>query len=119
MHQNITQHCLKGTRFRLTYSESHDGLAPSGNASLRWITQTNGLRFDRVTLTSLCQRLFLNTGDGGCLTHDSVVMGYTELLDTEKNLYRAHPNYRGTGKWFDWCLIDWEGIDDLIPAKIH
>ena len=36
-------------------------------------------------------------------------------------LFRAHPSYRGGGKWHDWALFNWSVSEDgtmLIPAHI-
>ena len=50
------------------------------------------------------QKLFLNDElYGGQVHHDSVVHGFTEYTDENKNIYRAHPEYRNTGEWFD-CM---------------
>jgi len=34
------------------------------------------------------------------------------------SIWHAHPNYRGTGPWNDWVLIDW-GREGILPANIH
>ena len=60
----------------------------------------------------------MNTSDGGCISHDSVIKGYTEYCDDNGCLYRAHPNYMSGKDWNDWCLVRWDGIPDLVPAKI-
>ena len=45
------------------------------------------------------------------------IMGFTEYRRSGI-LFRAHPNYRSEGPFYDWANIQWEGYDELIPAKI-
>ena len=66
----------------------------------------------------LTHRFFMNISDGGCVSHDSVIKGYTEYCDDNGCLYQAHPNYKSGKDWNDWCLVRWDGIPDLVPAKI-
>ena len=32
-------------------------------------------------------------------------------------IWRGHPNYRGTGLWTDWALVDW-GQEGVVPCRI-
>ena len=72
------------------------------------------------------QKLFLNKEiRGGRLDYSSVVHGFTEYLDKNNNLYRAHPDYRNTGEWFDWAFISWSVASEdgslnscLLPAQL-
>lgn len=32
-------------------------------------------------------------------------------------IWHGHPNYRGTGLWTDWALVDW-GLEGVIPCRI-
>ena len=109
---------FKGTRYQLSFVEDNNGNGPSGNVDLCWFSKTNTIEFPPDLCICLANRLFLNTSDGGCLDHSSIVHGFTEYTDADGHIYRAHPNFRGKGEWFDWCLIQWEGIDELVPAKI-
>jgi len=58
---------------------------------------------------------------------------WTEWINPDSLLnYRADPNYRKTGPWYDWCMVGWgdesnqSDIDDIhnsatihsVPAKI-
>ena len=104
---------LCGTRFEMEFPKF-----ASGNVKIRWYSKTKNIAFDHDLCSMLTHRLFLNTSDGGCLSHDTIVKGYTEYFDDHGILYRAHPNYRGNGEWNDWCLVRWEGISELLPAKI-
>ena len=104
---------LQGTRFELRYPKY-----PSENVQVTWSSKTKRIGFSAELCSMLTHRLFLNTGDGGCLTHDSTVKGYTEFIDGSGITYRAHPNYRSQGEWNDWCLMRWEGNDEPLPTKI-
>jgi hypothetical protein len=35
----------------------------------------------------------------------------------DKTIMRAHPNYRGSGPWFDFAIVNY-GIDGLFPVRI-
>jgi len=47
----------------------------------------------------------------------------SEIVDDDGNLFRAHPNYRGTGFWHDWAHVSYQ-VEDAqagftnVPAKI-
>ncbi len=41
---------------------------------------------------------------------------YTEH-NREGVMFRAHPNYRGTGPWKDWVIVDW-GQHGNLPSRI-
>ena len=32
-------------------------------------------------------------------------------------IWQGHPNYRGTGLWTDWALVDW-GKEGVLPCRI-
>ena len=123
--QDIVEHCpsnvwdtFKGTRYRMTFVQDLNAAFPSGDVTVQWYTETKDVKLSPQLYLSLANRLFLNTSDGGCLDHLSSVLGFTEYVDNNGYIYRAHPNYRGKGIWCDWCLVRWEGIDQLIPARI-
>ena len=42
---------------------------------------------------------------------------HTQWTTSEGQIYRAHPNYRGKGEWYDTVLIDW-GPDGVVPALV-
>ena len=90
------------------------------NLEMKWTTRNSLGVFANDIMLSLCKRLFLIDQVGyGCISEDSIPIGFTEYVDKDRELFfRAHPNYRGNGAWFDWCTIRWENIDDPIPAKI-
>ncbi len=55
----------------------------------------------------------------------TIVEVYTEIIH-KKEIYRAHPNYRGFGAWFDWCMVkyDLSSIDhkrkqSIVTNNIH
>ena len=47
-----------------------------------------------------------------------VVRAFTEYQRMGKT-FRAHPNYRSEGPWFDWVYIQWEPPLGSIPARIE
>lgn len=114
----VKRHQFSGTRFELTFHEDETEVFPTGSVNVRWFTTTENVRLPGGVSLAIAERLFLNHLEGGVLRHDSVVMGFTEYFDREGNVYRAHPNYRGDGEWFDWCLVKWDGIDEPVPARI-
>ena len=67
---------------------------------------------------NLTKRLYLNTDDGECLRSDSVVTGKTEYVSNDGTIFRAHPNFRSNGKWYDWCNLKWSSDEKPVPAKI-
>ena len=104
---------FKGTRYFISYPKN-----PHDNVEIQWKSKTKNIGFPFELCLMLTQRLFLNTGDGGCLMHHSTVQGFSEYDDGNSQIYRAHPNFRGNGAWNDWCLVSWEGIDEYVPAKL-
>ena len=60
----------------------------------------------------------MNTKEGGCLKHDSVVTGFTEYK-LGGDIYRCHPSYRGGEEWMDWAMIRWDNEEvEMVPAKL-
>ena len=86
------------------------------------LVQWKGKEYRDLHEKNLCnavaRRLFANIDEGGCLHKSSVVEGFTEYHLDNDNLLRAHPCYRGERPWFDWALIEWEGITEYVPAKL-
>ena len=91
-----------------------------GQLTLKWLSGKTSGSFKPNIMISLAKRLFLSQHpDYGSLKHHSVVRGFTEYIHPEsKQLFRAHPNYRSKGSWYDWCTIKWDSYPDPIPAKI-
>ena len=85
--------------------------------NVKWNDKKCKAKIDNNLTFGMCKRLFLNDGDGGCLTSDSVIECFTEYIDGNGNTYRAHPDYRGSGAWYDWCQIKWKNVGKY-PAKI-
>ena len=108
---------LGGSKFELSFLCEDYNVPDSFELQIKW----KGKEVKESVNSYLCQciskRLFLHTGEGGCLHKDSIVNGFTEFTNNGVT-YRAHPSYRGTRPWFDWALFNWEGTDELIPAKI-
>ena len=113
MSQSNISSRIGGTRFTLIFEtnvrQQSQNSIREDNLSLRWKNSSNnGKRFPLSTMLMIQQKLFLNDElYGGRVHHDSVVHGFTEYTDENKNIYRAHPEYRNTGEWFDWAFITW------------
>ena len=44
---------------------------------------------------------------------------FTELRSKNGTIFRAHPNYQGSGEWYDWCLIQWSSSFERGNGAIH
>ena len=42
------------------------------------------------------------------------------VAENKHQIYRADPDFRGTGPWFDWCVKKWQLNDnaEYVPCKI-
>ena len=65
----------------------------------------------------VAKRLFLHTGEGGCLSATGVLYGFTEFRNNGIT-YRSHPSFRGGKAWNDWAMVAWNEESDPVPAKI-
>ena len=106
-----------GSQFDLTF-ECEDY---SDHDSFRVWIEWKGKKVKQSLDSHLCKcvaaRLFLHTGEGGCLHKDSVVRGYTEFAQ-DSVVYRAHPSFRGGKSSHHWALIQWEEVAIPMPARI-
>ena len=111
---------LSGSTFIITLGDSINAEYSYHNKTINidWKGVPVDASYHSIVFKNLTKRLFLNIEDGGCLTHDSVVIGKTEYIHKDGDIFRAHPNFRGFGKWYDWCTIKWTTDADPIPAKI-
>ena len=111
---------LAGSTFTMTLIDSADDEFSYLRKTLliEWKGVPVNASYHSLVFQNLTKRLFLNTDDGGCLTHDSKVIGKTEYISEDGTIYRAHPNYRSDGMWYDWCKVKWEKKKEEIPAKI-
>ena len=122
---NICQNEIHQHRWGSRFSIRLDQPSKSFQCSLDDIpilVQWNGKEYRDLHERNLCnavaKRSFANVDEGGCLHKSSVVEGFTEYqLDSDITL-RVHPCYRGERPWFDWGLIEWEGLPELVPAKL-
>ena len=105
-----------GSRFVISL---HDETCTAEDISLDfvWLGKQPKKSFSKDVCLSLGQRLWFNHRDINCLTKDSSVIGFTEYTDSP-NFYRAHPSYRDSGEWFDWCTIDWDTSEQHVPCKL-
>ena len=105
---------------RLTSLDENGEGIQEAELTLKWDSKHTIASFESNVMIALCKRLFFSpVPHYGCVSHESFVRGFTEYIHPEsKEKFRAHPNYRRQGSWYDWCTIKWEGIADPIPAKI-
>ena len=122
------QHGLvKGSKFLILFDYTEDSDEVSLNTvnddrhscvvNVVWQRTEATVPIDQKILSCLARRLFLNTGEGGCLLPSSRVIGFTEYK-VGGALYRCHPSYRSGKPWRDWAMLRWEVYEDSVPAKI-
>jgi hypothetical protein len=49
------------------------------------------------------------------------INGFTSCklkLEGREEIFRAIWSYGNDGEWYDWCLIRWDGYNELYPAQI-
>jgi hypothetical protein len=98
--------------------------------SFLWAKKKNRNKrvFSDVILESLTKKLaWFNNGDKS--QRITSIEGYTEIRlpqkgkKKERNIVRAHPDYRGKGFWLDWIDINWVVDEDHqvienLPAQV-
>lgn len=82
-----------------------------------WLGKKPKLSYSTDVCKALAKRLWFNTRGINCVTKTSKVLGFTEFRRDEQ-LYRAHPSFRDSGEWYDWCTIEWDEAEDHVPCKI-
>jgi hypothetical protein len=148
--RNLPKHSkMRGSKFTITFDYSHvdnqvlhkhqgndlvlvgDFFQQMPHCIFKWKHKRNHNKktFPQVTLDSDIEKLaWFNNG----LPTKRIcsIVGSTEFrLNCEENLIerdiiRAHPDYRKDGIWFDWVDVTWEGIGDdpqdevTLPAQV-
>jgi hypothetical protein len=72
----------------------------------------------RLLITELFLLYAVPRGTNGAVT----VLKVPFFTEYERNgfVYRAHPNYRGEGAYYDWAKIKWQiGVDPATHQPIH
>eukprot|EP00543_Licmophora_paradoxa_P007004 CAMPEP_0202454364 /NCGR_PEP_ID=MMETSP1360-20130828/12124_1 /ASSEMBLY_ACC=CAM_ASM_000848 /TAXON_ID=515479 /ORGANISM="Licmophora paradoxa, Strain CCMP2313" /LENGTH=266 /DNA_ID=CAMNT_0049073667 /DNA_START=673 /DNA_END=1470 /DNA_ORIENTATION=- len=120
---NTRENGLQGSRYYIIFNYNEDQERKNDNRSpdieMMWDGETVTKTLNNELSVLIAKRLYLNFSHGGCLTFDSVVHCFTEYRKDNGSVFRAHPSYRKTNnEWLDWCLVQWDGIEKLIPAKI-
>ena len=115
--ENVSKrNCLSGSKYHIEFTRHNR--ERKVHFKINWDAKNCNLNFDKGLTTALVQRLFIHWGHGGCVSEESKVTCHTEYIDERGNIYRAHPDYNGSGKsWYDWCDIEWEK-DSTQPAKL-
>ena len=65
---------------------------------------------------------YLLENDSGMVDgkYPALSFGVSPQAKLRNQIFRAHPNYQSRGKWYDWCLIQWDttwSTDKWQPAK--
>lgn len=121
---------LKGTRFTIKYGHPtlRDGTVVEDAAKkmkIAWTSRSarksmgNSTPWNLFLLAGLEERLFINHRNiGGRIDAMSYVQGYTELVLPSGDVIRAHPKYRSKQQWYSWCMVDWNGLEQPVPARV-
>ena len=114
--QNISLSPLRGTPFELSYQ----GAAASTSSGYVALVRLNKKRGRAQKFASgsqaikYSQQLLNAVGPKLCpLFLSGLVPCFTEYYHTNNALlkgliFRTHPDFRGSGEWFDWAYINWE-----------
>ena len=111
--KSLTSKNVRGSRFTMKFKlkvyDQQDASIDVKKLILLWNKRSNyGKKYTLKTMLLIQQKNLLNEEIYECrLDYNSVVHGFTESLKNKNNLYRAHPDYRNTGEWFDWAFISW------------
>lgn len=108
-----------GSHFSISIDDPETAIDNTGRVSIKmkWRGRTTRSQMNQNISEALVKRLFFNTSVGGCLKHNSVIKGFTELK-LEGHTYRSHPSYWGERPWYDWALVQWDHDSDPYPAQI-
>ena len=111
--------CPGGSQFSIFITDPQTATNDTGPVAIKmkWKGTRSTSTMNQKVSQALIRRLYFNTSLGGCLKHDTVVNGFTEL-SVEGHTYRSHPCYWGEKPWYDWALVQWEHDSDPYPAQI-
>ena len=109
----------RGSHFSIWIDDPDTAMDDRGPVSIvmKWRGRRSRSQLNQKVSEALVKRLFFNTSVGGCLKHNSVIKGFTELK-LEGHTYRSHPSYWGERPWYDWALVQWDHDSDPYPAQI-
>ncbi len=101
---NLTQeiHEKNETSFAKTNHDYAIKLLNNGYTQIIWKTKTPAIITDsvRFKMSKFMKNKSL-----------SVVLMHTEIKH-KNEIYRAHPNYRAAGHWYDWCMVRYSLSED-------
>ena len=108
-----------GSHFSIYINDPDTATNETGPVSIlmKWTGRSSRSQMNQKVTEALVKRLFFNTSVGGCLKHNSVIKGFTELK-LEGHTYRSHPSYWGERPWYDWAMVQWDHDSDPYPAQI-
>ena len=76
---------------------------PAGRTNWEWLSKKD-TQGNRDIHPAVLQWFVNNRSEDGKLSYDC----YTSLHRNE-DTYRAHPNFRSAGPWYDWAMVDFGG----------
>jgi hypothetical protein len=84
------------------------------NGIVRWITREtkDQLRQVSMAITDWFRK------DRQERKYDMSVVCYTEYI-RDNQYFRAHPNYRSTGEWYDWVAVRFDSSSSNKDSTIH
>ena len=109
--KQTNNHTMNGSKFYILSTTDEGTNAPV--LHFDWITTESKITIHDQYLNWLGVHLLPKIGS------DTPVYGFTEYYRDEL-IFRAHPNFRNKGGWFDWALFQWntdQGLLD-IPGQI-
>ena len=111
-----------GSRFTLRYDElrgrDSDDSRDVLDIKIKWKGAAVRGRFDDNLVELVGDTLYQrNQTRMNKISLDSIVEGFTEYR-VGKNVFQAHPYYRGQGQWYDWAKNKFDEQRKHVPARI-
>lgn len=112
--KKLGKNIMSGSKFQLIGSSNSIEESNVDSVHLNWEAKDVKSTFHRKYVSWLGKHLLKSIGPyipiDGCTEYNRNGL-----------IFRAHPNYRSTGGWFDWALFKWEvdeGVFIDIPGQI-
>ena len=105
---------MYGTKFEITSGGTNHFSDVCNHVTISWNLKDLKSTYDNKYITWIGKHLLSQLGT------NTSISGCTEY-HRDDLIFRAHPNYKGTGPWFDWAMFKWEledGDTIDIPGQI-
>jgi len=103
--------CELSPSFTLEYSPAAEG------CTFRWLGANKSVQVHRVVLSYFEREWATVVG-----LESNALNCFTELIHKGGATFRAHPNYRGDGPWYDWAFVRFveeeTGKQEDFPCRI-